>query len=314
MVSPGQTTTVLLTVERSLAPSGVIPMAITPYVTSVFPFDNSTAVGFFQYESGAASQPKSLPVNVPNLPKMIDTEFATEFSNRLRSLATYRYPCRVPRSVDKQVIVTISLNLQDCPLGKTCRGYAGKRFLASMNNQSFVRPPMSILEHHYKNLSTSDALSASTFPEKPPESFDYTGVNPVTENMNTKFGSKVLVVPYGTNLEMVLQDTGFLNKENHPIHVHGHNFFIVGQGFGNFDGNKDPANYNLVDPPERNTIAVPMGGWAAIRLKADNPGAWFVHCHLEVHNSWGLAMAFIVLDGLDQSQRLLPPPHDLPSC
>ncbi|MGV7343295.1 multicopper oxidase domain-containing protein, partial [Mycobacterium kansasii] len=52
----------------------------------------------------------------------------------------------------------------------------------------------------------------------------------------------------------------------------GFNFFVVGQGFGNFDRKKDPAKFNLVDPIERNTVGVPSGGWAVIRFRADNPG------------------------------------------
>lgn len=60
--------------------------------------------------------------------------------------------------------------------------------------------------------------------------------------------------------------------ETHPIHLHGFNFFEVGKGSGNFDPEKDPKKFNLVDPVERNTIAVPSGGWVAIRFRADNPG------------------------------------------
>jgi hypothetical protein len=72
----------------------------------------------------------------------------------------------------------------------------------------------------------------------------------------------------------VLQDTGTLTVENHPVHLHGFNFFIVGRGFGNYDSKKDPAKFNLVDPPERNTVGVPTGGWTAIRFRGDNPGVW----------------------------------------
>ena len=43
-------------------------------------------------------------------------------------------------------------------------------------------------------------------------------------------------------------------------------------------------------------------------------GVWFMHCHLEVHTSWGLKMAWIVLDGELPNQKLLPPPADLPKC
>ncbi|XP_050256146.1 laccase-1 [Quercus robur] len=316
MVAPGQTTNVLVTANQVPDSSGMFVMAAKPYVTAVFPFDNSTTAGFLKYKSTRTEkiEAPTLPTNLAfhNLPEMKDTVYATTFSKMLRSLASPEYPCNVPKKIDKRVITTVSLNLQDCPANKTCNGALGKRFFASMNNQSFVRPFKSVLESHYKNLTNVEF--SSDFPEKPPTAFNYTGVDPLTENMNTEFGTKLLVVPYGTNMEIVLQGTSFLNKENHPIHVHGHNFFVVGSGFGNFDVAKDPAKYNLVDPPERNTVPVPTGGWAAIRLKADNPGVWFIHCHLEEHTSWGLAMVFIVKNGIGQSQSLLPPPKDLPLC
>ncbi|THG16109.1 laccase-1-like [Camellia sinensis] len=316
MIAPGQTTNVLLTANQVPDSTGVFVMSARPYLTSLFPFDNSTTIAFLKYRDTTTKQITNpiIPNNFPlhNLPKMEDTAFATQFSNNLRSLASAVYPCNVPKIIDKRAIITISLNLQDCPANQTCKGYLGKKFYASMNNQSFVRPLMSILQCHYQNLSTT--VYYNNFPEKPPHTFNYTGVDPLTVNLNTEFGTRLLEVNYGTNLEIVLQDTNLLNFENHPIHVHGHNFFIVGKGFGNFDAANHPAFYNLVDPPERNTVAVPSGGWAAIRLKADNPGVWFIHCHLEEHTSWGLAMGMIVKSGSGPNQCILPPPQDLPSC
>ncbi|KAJ6881793.1 hypothetical protein NC651_028408 [Populus alba x Populus x berolinensis] len=316
MIAPGQTTTVLMTANQVPDSTGMFAMAARPYLTSVFPFNNSTTISFLRYKNARnrrGKPPSNLSsLKLHNLPAMEDTAFATKFSGNIKSLASPKYPCDVPKTIDKRVMTTISLNLQDCPAKKTCLGYRGKRFFASMNNQSFIRPSISILESYYKNLTTTSF--SSDFPEKPPNAFDYTGGDPLSQNMNTEFGTKLIVVPYGTSLEIVLQDTSFLNLENHPIHVHGHNFFIVGSGFGNFNKATDPKRYNLVDPPERNTVAVPSGGWAAIRIMADNPGVWFIHCHLEQHTSWGLATGFIVLNGLEPSQRLLPPPQDLPSC
>jgi laccase len=43
-------------------------------------------------------------------------------------------------------------------------------------------------------------------------------------------------------------------------------------------------------------------------------GVWFMHCHLEVHMSWGLKMAWLVQDGSLPNQKLPPPPSDLPQC
>lgn len=316
MITPGQTTTVLLTTNQIPDSTGMFVMAARPYLTSLFPFDNSTSIGFLKYKTSETAklnpQKASLGYIPSSLPKMEDTVFATKFTDNLRSLGSTEYPCNVPKEIDKRVITTISLNLQDCPKNRTCKGLYGKIFSASMNNISFVRPTMSILECYYRNLSNT-AIN-NNFPEKPPHVFDYTGVDALSENMNSEFGTKILAVPYGTKLEIVLQDTGFMNLENHPIHIHGHNFYIVGTGFGNFNAAKDPAKYNLVDPPERNTVGVPMGGWAALRINADNPGVWFIHCHLEEHTSWGLAMGLMVKSGSKPSQCMLPPPADFPSC
>lgn len=82
---------------------------------------------------------------------------------------------------------------------------------------------------------------------------------------------------YGSRVQVVLQDTSIVTPENHPIHLHGYDFYIVAEGFGNFNHKKDTAKFNLVDPPMRNTVAVPANGWAVIRFVADNPGNFRVN-------------------------------------
>ncbi|KAL0380148.1 UNVERIFIED_CONTAM: Laccase-1 [Sesamum angustifolium] len=203
MIAPGQTTTVLLSADQAPGDDSksMFVMAARPYLTSVFPFNNSTTVTPIRHTVLGQSQEPCLR----------------------------RLPLQRAKTIDKRIVTTVSLNLQDCPLNQTCKGYLNKRFYASMNNQSFVHPSTSILESHYRNLSTG---FSTDFPENPPYVFNYTGVNPVTENMSAEFGTKMFRVPFCTKLEIVLQDTNFLNPENHPIHVHGHNFFIVGRGLG----------------------------------------------------------------------------------
>lgn len=80
---------------------------------------------------------------------------------------------------------------------------------------------------------------------------------------------------YTSVKEIVLQATSLVWSPDHPMHLHGHSFYVVGSGIGNFDEKNDPLNYNLVDPPLRNTIAVPRNGWTTIRFKTNNPGT----CH-----------------------------------
>ncbi|RVW26219.1 Laccase-14 [Vitis vinifera] len=92
------------------------------------------------------------------------------------------------------------------------------------------------------------------------------------------------------------------------------NFYVVGNGTGNFDNSTDPTRYNLVDPPEVNTVGVPKNGWVAIRFRADNPGVWFMHCHLERHASWGMDTVLIVKNGTTSSTSMLEPPSYLNPC
>src|SRR5262249_15588178 len=60
---------------------------------------------------------------------------------------------------------------------------------------------------------------------------------------------------------------------DHPFHLHGHSFHVLGQ----------PGALNLTDPARKDTINVPSKGEVVIQWLADNPGRWFFHCHIEWH-------------------------------
>ncbi|XP_048234691.1 laccase-17 isoform X2 [Ricinus communis] len=308
LIAPGQTTNVLLKTKPSF-PNAAFFMTARPYVTGQGTFDNSTVAGILEYEPSTLSN-KKLPLFKPSLPALNDTAFATNFTNRLRSLASAQFPANVPQVVDKQFFFTVGLGTNPCPKNQTCQGPNGTKFAASINNISFAMPTTALLQAHYSGQSKG--VYSPYFPISPIIPFNYTG-NPPNNTMVSN-GTKLVVLSYNTSVELILQDTSILGAESHPLHLHGFNFFVVGQGFGNFDPKKDPAKYNLIDPVERNTVGVPSGGWVAIRFRADNPGVWFMHCHLEVHTSWGLKMAWVVLDGKLPNQKLRPPPADLPKC
>jgi FtsP/CotA-like multicopper oxidase with cupredoxin domain len=81
----------------------------------------------------------------------------------------------------------------------------------------------------------------------------------------------------------------------HPIHLHGHDFWIIAQGNGTFN-----PTYTLNDPIRRDTHVVQgnngnpgTGGYAVLAFQADNPGAWLLHCHIPFHVSGGLAVQFL---------------------
>ncbi|XP_066353291.1 laccase-10-like [Miscanthus floridulus] len=310
LITPGQTTNVLLRAEPDAGcPAATHLMLARPYGTGQpGTFDNTTVAAVLEY--APAGHIKSLPLFRPSLPALNDTAFAANYTARLRSLATPEYPASVPRGVDRSFFFAVGLGTNPCPANKTCQGPTNRTmFTASMNNVSFTMPTTALLQAHYDNIA---GVYTADFPVAPLEPFNYTGTTP--NNTNVSSGTKVVALEYNTSVEVVLQGTSILGAESHPLHLHGFDFFVVGQGFGNYDSSKDPANFNLVDPVQRNTIGVPSGGWVAIRFFADNPGVWFMHCHLEVHTSWGLKMAWVVNDGPLPEQKLMPPPSDLPKC
>nr|ACF87758.1 unknown [Zea mays] len=320
LIAPGQTTNVLLAAKPSY-PGANYYMSAAPYSTArPATFDNTTVAGILEYElypdaprpsASAGSFNEALPLYRPTLPQLNDTSFVGNFTAKLRSLATPRYPAAVPRTVDRRFFFAVGLGTHPCPANATCQGPTNTtQFAASVNNVSFVLPTKALLHSHFTGLSSG--VYSPDFPVAPLAPFNYTGTPP--NNTNVASGTKLMVVPYGANVELVMQGTSILGVESHPLHLHGFNFFVVGQGYGNYDPVNDPSKFNLVDPVERNTVGVPAGGWVAIRFLADNPGVWFMHCHLEAHTTWGLRMAWLVLDGSLPHQKLLPPPSDLPKC
>lgn len=103
------------------------------------------------------------------------------------------------------------------------------------------------------------------------EVFNYTG-DVTNISQYTTRGTKVIMLNYGEAVEIVLQGTAIFSPENHPMHLHGFSFYVVGIGSGNFDNSSNPHHYNLENPPRVNTIGVPKSGWVAIRFFANNPG------------------------------------------
>ncbi|KAI3757820.1 hypothetical protein L6452_05363 [Arctium lappa] len=305
MLGPGQTTDVLIKGDQ---PPARYYIAARAYATAQgAPFDNTTTTAILQYE--AINGTSSKPI-MPTLPAFNDTKTATAFTTSFRSRDT---PI-VPTEIDENLFITAGLGINQCPPNanpKSCQAPNGTRFTASMNNVSFVLPSnFSLLQAHHQGIP---GVFTTDFPGKPPVTFDYTG-NVSTSLWQPIRGTKVYRLNYGANVQIVLQGTGIFTAENHPIHLHGYDFYVVAEGFGNFNPKTDTAKFNLVDPPQRNTVSLPVNGWAVIRFVADNPGTWIMHCHLDVHIGWGLAMVFVVDNGVGNLQTLEQPPQDLPTC
>jgi FtsP/CotA-like multicopper oxidase with cupredoxin domain len=121
-------------------------------------------------------------------------------------------------------------------------------------------------------------------------------------------------VAYDLKNDLVIQHNGIktvdliiqnFDEGNHPMHLHGHKFYVLGQGHGMFPGYESlglkPEGKGILDGHEgvldnliRRDVATAEGfGWLALRFIADNPGVWAFHCHMAWHSEAGLAMQFL---------------------
>lgn len=91
-----------------------------------------------------------------------------------------------------------------------------------------------------------------------------------------------------------------LDDGAHPVHLHGHSFYVLSSfradgrsGWGSYNPH-DPASapgqpLNLQNPLVKDTVSVPRRGHVVLRVVADNPGLWMLHCHMMVHMGVGMA-------------------------
>ncbi|KAF8492161.1 laccase B [Russula emetica] len=72
----------------------------------------------------------------------------------------------------------------------------------------------------------------------------------------------------------------------HPIHLHGHSFHVVRSA--------GTESYNFVNPVVRDVVSIgtSKSDLVTIRFFTDNPGPWFLHCHIDWHLNAGLAVVF----------------------
>lgn len=117
--------------------------------------------------------------------------------------------------------------------------------------------------------------------------------------------SNAVVASHMQMVEMVILN---FSKDKHPFHLHGTKFQVVNKvsDLRTMDRKKNPPlRENQKNPVRRDTVAVPSGGSVTIRFRADNPGAWIMHCHMDWHLSAGMAM--LMIQAPDQASSLHVP-------
>ena len=192
--------------------------------------------------------------------------------------------------------------------------FEGPGELASVNEKSFENPndPYLCQQYDMDKKESSDTFCSNNSP-------DSSKCIHVYEIESTNPNGQVMIFT-------ALRTKG--GRTAHPIHLHGHSFYILDVGFdatsrypcqGEGDNSCRPLptsqrdtvvgtyntnrrikdNYILKD-----TLVVPGGGYVVIAFQANNPGYWFLHCHIEKHLSDGMAL---IVEAYPYTEHTSPP-------
>lgn len=225
-----------------------------------------------------------------------------------------------------------------CSDDEDCRhflnfNFNGKSFRASINGRSFVPPP------------APPVTQKDTFDEQATMCNATLDCNPGTLDC---LCTHMIELPYNKTVQLVLMSYyGF--KSVHPIHLHGHAFHVAKIGYPTYDNTTgkikefNPDIYCNVDSDcsaenqnkvchctkptwkgnapndikvnnqtvRKDTVIIPAGGYVVINFISDNPGYWFMHCHIEPHQLQG--MALIVGEAVEEAEKLIVP-KELNKC
>ncbi|KAG0155692.1 hypothetical protein PDIDSM_2865 [Penicillium digitatum] len=162
------------------------------------------------------------------------------------------------------------------------------------------------------------------------------GVPRFTVNNKTYIGPKVpslytantVGLEFSSNPDVYGQVNPFVVKHNeiveivinnhhnnlHPWHLHGHQFQVLQRtpvDGGYYTGLSSNVS---ATPIRRDTIMVQNHGHTVIRFRADNPGVWMLHCHIEWHVESGLMATIIEAPETFPNTVHAPPKSHYDAC
>lgn len=137
-----------------------------------------------------------------------------------------------------------------------------------------------------------------------------------TVNIDKSFKSKTVEFVFSSLMRRgdKFPDKHITKLITHPIHLHGHSFWVKKIVYPNYNENGSVKNepsggidvplYGFPSwkpasepiPPVTSTtvrkdvIIVPAGGYVVVAFKVHNPGFWFLHCHIDHHLLDGMAI------------------------
>ena len=203
-------------------------------------------------------------------------------------------------------------------------GFDSVEFTSTVNGRNFILPTTSLQTQGYKQIYPEICQNISDRCYR--DENDCTCVHLISIPKQIS----------GKAIRFVLSSLNTTREYSfaHPIHLHGHSFHVVNVGYGSYLPNgllNEPTNdiscgRPCLKPPSwtdgvtpdititnrtirKDTVIVPAGGYVVIDFIADNPGYWFLHCHIESHQLEGMA---VVINELQYDQN--PPPGGMSTC
>ena len=207
-------------------------------------------------------------------------------------------------------------------------GFEGESGSSSVNGRNLILPPVPPLTQN-KDFQ-EQAIQCSNHA---------TDCDPFTQDCKCTY---VIDIPYKKTVQFVFSAMGD-ELQSHPIHLHGHSFHVVHIGYPQYNrstgflipnhqnpdiqcldtcqgrgcnpnrctnprwkNNRPPPSLSI-DPytVRKDTVIVPAGGYAVINFVSDNPGHWFLHCHVEAHQFQG--MGLFINEAFSEQQKLDTP-------
>ncbi|XP_069128829.1 uncharacterized protein [Argopecten irradians] len=240
------------------------------------------------------------------------------------------------KATDTLIPVTQLKNLN--PPTRAITLLSDKKFYLSMgfnrvdNFNFYTGPdydPVGVTKEDYVPLLTPQINHISTtLPPSPPltqfhdiPKDTFCNADTVNKNCSQEYCECVytLKVDLNDTVELIIIDEGRIWDANHPMHLHGNKFRVVGMDKLNKSttleevkklDDEGKLTRNLVDPVDKDTVTVPDGGYVILRVHAINPGFWFMHCHIEFHADIG--MGFVLQVG--ELHEMPRAPTNFPRC
>nr|CAB3491841.1 unnamed protein product [Digitaria exilis] len=239
-IAPGQTLDALLVADAPPRRSYyMVSMGSQPTLANPPPPVIVTR-GTVQYRSSSSSdghEPAGngvpLPPMVPDMPDLHDTATSFNFHGNLTSL----HKSRVSTRVDEHLLIVLSAG-SICWRGhRPCKrsGDMESNVLVTMNNISFELPAAAaattpLLESHYYHRNEPAYV---TLPDRPQRAFNF------ADHALIPFGPKEAALEptgkattarrfrHGMAVEVVFQNTAVMQSDYNPMHLHGHDMFVV---------------------------------------------------------------------------------------